>query len=62
MKGFVNKNSCIGCGICVSLCPEVFIMDNDGKAEAIDSEIQGRFVEDAKDAETGCPVGAITIE
>jgi len=28
----VNKEKCIGCGLCASLCSGVFKMGNDGKA------------------------------
>lgn len=62
MKGFVNKDSCIGCGLCAELCSDVFKMDDDGKAEALESEIEEKSMDDVKDAETSCPVGAITIE
>jgi len=28
----VNKNDCISCGNCSSVCPDVFEMQDDGKA------------------------------
>ena len=58
MKANVDKDTCIGCGACPSICPEVFSMDDDGLAKAIDSEIP----EDAKEARDGCPVDAIDID
>ena len=30
----VDKDSCIGCGACVSIAPEIFFFDEDGLAEA----------------------------
>lgn len=27
MKAVVDKETCIGCGLCPSICPEVFSMD-----------------------------------
>ena len=62
MKGFVDKDSCIGCGLCEGLCPDVFKMNDEGKADAIETDIEEKLMDDAKEAETGCPVGAITIE
>lgn len=63
MKGFVDEETCIGCGLCPSLCPEVFEMDNEtGKAIAKDIEIADDTLEDAKDAEEQCPVEAIDIK
>ena len=62
MKGFVDKNICIGCGVCPTVCPEIFEMDDDGLARASENEIADDLVESAKDAEEQCPVNAITVE
>jgi ferredoxin len=62
MKGFVDKDACIGCGMCAAICPEVFKMTDDGKAEASENEIEDKLMDSAKDAEQECPVSAITIE
>ena len=34
MKVIVDKDTCIGCGLCCGVCPEVFSMDDEDKAEA----------------------------
>jgi ferredoxin len=34
---WVDKNECIGCGLCVSNCPDVFRMGTDDKAECFDA-------------------------
>ena len=39
MRAKVDKDSCISCGACVSICPEVFEFDDDGFAVAIEEEI-----------------------
>ena len=62
MKGCVDKDLCIGCGLCAGICPEVFRMDDDGKAFAGDAEIPDDIIDSAKEAEQQCPVEAITIE
>ena len=54
----VNKDTCIGCGTCASLCPDSFKMGDDGKSEVISQE-EGECV---KNAVESCPVQAITIE
>ncbi len=54
--------SCIGCGLCAESCPDVFEMDDDGKAGASENEIEEKLMDDTKEAEAGCPAGAITIE
>lgn len=61
MKGYVDKDTCISCGLCPSVCPEIFEMDDDGKAVAKNIEIQEELEDSAKEAEEGCPVDAITV-
>lgn len=62
MKAFVDKDICIGCGACTGICPEVFDMEDDGLAVAINGEISTELEQEAQDACEGCPVSAITIE
>lgn len=62
MQAFLNKDDCIGCGLCPNICPEVFEMEDDGdKAFAKDVEITDEIVDSAKEAEEACPVDAIKI-
>jgi ferredoxin len=51
----VDKNQCIGCGLCVSLCSEVFQMNKDNKAE-VKAQKKKPCV---KEAISSCPVNAI---
>ncbi|MDP3027508.1 MAG: ferredoxin [Nanoarchaeota archaeon] len=55
----VNKETCIGCGACVAICPEVFEL-KDGKA-AVKKGKEKSKVPCVKDAAEGCPVQAIKI-
>ena len=54
----VNQEMCIGCGACAATCPGSFKLKN-GKAHPIKSEVKELTCE--KEAEVGCPVGAITV-
>lgn len=58
MKYYVNEN-CVGCGMCCDLCPNVFHMNDNGVAEAIDTEVAETDLADAENAMNSCPVGAI---
>jgi ferredoxin len=62
MKACVNKDSCIGCGLCESICPKVFFMDDDGKAKAVKDEVEASLISETEEAASSCPVGAIDIE
>ncbi|MBE6023007.1 MAG: ferredoxin [Cellulosilyticum sp.] len=63
MKAHVDKDTCIGCGLCPSICPDVFTMDDDdGKAIAHVDEVPEELTDDAEEAAASCPVEAITVE
>ena len=58
MHYYVNKN-CIGCGLCVGTCPEVFFMKDDETAAAKDENVSSECNELADLARRECPVEAI---
>ena len=62
MKANVDKETCIGCGMCPSICPEVFDMDDDGKAHTIVDEVPAGKEDEAQDAADSCPVNAISVD
>lgn len=58
MKYVVNEN-CIGCGLCVSTCPEYFTMADTGVAVAMEAPVPVGHEGEAANAAYGCPVDAI---
>lgn len=58
-KIIIDKEKCIGCGLCANLCPKSFVM-KDGKAHAKQAVISKITCE--QEAADSCPVNAITIK
>ena len=54
----VNHDLCIGCGTCEALCPAVFKLNAESKADPISQDQSGC----AKNAAESCPVQAIEIK
>lgn len=59
MEPKVNKGKCIGCGLCVSICPAVFELGEDGKSKIINSKACEGC--NCKEAAESCPVQAINL-
>lgn len=57
----VDKKLCIGCGACASLCPGIFEMKG-GKSVVKKAKVSGEEESCAKEAESGCPVAAISVK
>jgi len=52
----IDKNKCIGCGMCVAVCSEVFEIDDEGKAKV---KAQKNIL-CIKEAIDNCPMKAIS--
>ena len=59
MEVKVNKDKCLGCGMCVGINSDVFEFDDDGLAKANKDKITEENEEEVKEAINSCPVGAI---
>jgi|TARA_B100001971_G_C18129466_1_gene504002 ferredoxin len=54
----INKKTCIGCGACEAVCPEVFEMGDDMKAHVKAGADASKPC--IKEAIEGCPVDSIS--
>lgn len=65
----IDQETCIGCGVCESTCPEVFELNAQVKSTVVekyrtDGEDKGEVPDDiecVEEAEDSCPVDAISV-
>ncbi len=75
VKFILNRERCVGAGVCVSMCPEYFSMGEDSKSILKDSkessenrnqeleiEVNEEKLSCLKEASAGCPVQAIEVK
>lgn len=60
MKVHVNSN-CISCGLCVSTCPDVFLITDGGTAGVYSQEVPPELEGAVQQAADACPVSAIEV-
>ncbi|MFD1706997.1 ferredoxin [Siminovitchia sediminis] len=64
----VDRDTCIGCGACGEVAPDIFDYDDagisfsllDGNAGAV--PVPQDLTDDLEDARDGCPTGSIQVE
>ncbi|HOB36192.1 MAG TPA: ferredoxin [Candidatus Avimonas sp.] len=62
MKASLDRSGCIACGLCPTICPEVFRMADDGLAEVYNETVPPEAEDRAVEAQESCPVSVITVE
>ncbi|MBQ8193575.1 MAG: ferredoxin [Bacilli bacterium] len=58
----VDKEKCIGCGQCVSICEDVFNFDDDNLAKVVQNPVEDKYKDEAMSALESCPTSAIVEE
>ena len=59
MRAKVDQDTCIGTGNCEGTCPEVFKVV-DGKSQVMADPVPEDQEDCTREAESGCPTGAIS--
>lgn len=62
MRARVDRDACISCGLCESICPDVFELDDENISVVKVDPIQAEAEACAKEAEEECPTNAIHVE
>lgn len=61
-KIVINKDACIGCGLCVHSHPEYLVFDEMGQAEPVGKEVATADKPSILETIEHCPTEAIKIE
>ena len=62
MKVTVDDQRCRGHGVCVTICPEVFSLNDDGYSEVQMPDVPAEFDTDVQEAVDSCPEQAISAD
>ena len=60
MKAVIDRSSCLGCGLCTEICPQVFRLADDGLSEAY-AQIGALDLSAAEEARDNCPASVISL-
>ena len=56
----IDREKCIGCGLCAEIAPQVFTLDDEGVSEILD--LEGDEERQIQEAINECPVECINWE
>lgn len=62
MKILIDHDKCTALGICESLAPDHFEVDDEGNLQLLKETISGDEVSAVEDACAGCPTEALRLE
>lgn len=60
MKAVIDADTCIGCGLCAQVAPDIYEMQDDKAVAKVDEIPEDKALE-AKNGADQCPVTAIVI-
>jgi ferredoxin len=61
VKVVVDADRCQGHARCWEICPEVFVLDDEGHSQAIEGEVPPNLEEKVIEAVANCPERAISL-
>lgn len=61
MRVILDRSKCTGLGICESLAPEFFEVDDSGELIVLKEDIRPEELQAVEEAVAGCPTEALSI-
>jgi ferredoxin len=61
MRVIVDQELCMGCGVCESIAPEIFLLGDELHAKVIMDQIPEKYRFSVEEAIAECPEVAITL-
>ncbi|WP_095156534.1 ferredoxin [Pseudomonas sp. Irchel 3E13] len=61
-KAVADRGRCCGYGLCATICPSVYKLDNDGLVYFDDARVPPELEEEAREAAAACPAEAVWLE
>lgn len=61
MKVIVDSETCLGCGVCESIAPDIFVLGDEIYAKVIMNPIPEQMRDIVEEAVSECPEEAISI-
>jgi ferredoxin len=62
MKIIIDREVCTGCGVCVSICRDMFELDEESVAVVTKNPVPANLKTTVKEAAESCAVEAIHLE
>ncbi len=62
MRVTIDARRCQGHARCVTICPDVFGMDDQGRGYVLDQDISDNLKSEVEEAVIACPESAISME
>ncbi|MDB6060604.1 MAG: ferredoxin [Verrucomicrobiaceae bacterium] len=61
LKVVANRSACCGYGVCAEICPEIYLLDDNGIVVLATDTVPEGLEESAREGAAACPQNALEI-
>jgi ferredoxin len=61
MRASVDRDVCVGTGMCEATAPDLFEVGDDGVAHVLRADVPAELVDAAREAADACPTRALAV-